>query len=92
LRRVFRTIIEVFVLPMFHAGQYLPLGGAVALQFIGHKDPGHELTAFKQLAEELLRCFLVAPALYQNIEHMTGLIDGAPEAVPLAIDHEKDFI
>jgi hypothetical protein len=30
--------------------------------------------------------------LYQNIEHVPVLVDGAPEVVPFAVDAEKHFI
>ena len=64
---IFRTVVEVAVLAMFDAGQDFSLRGAVALELIGHDDPGHVLAPFKELAEELLRGLLVAAALDQDI-------------------------
>jgi hypothetical protein len=39
LVRIFRPIIEVAVLPMFHTGQDLAFGRPVAPQLIGNDDP-----------------------------------------------------
>jgi len=39
LMRVLRSIIEIPMLAMFHPGEDLPLGGSVALEFIGDDDP-----------------------------------------------------
>src|SRR5262245_36674072 len=53
LMGVLGAVIEIAVLTMFHTGQYLPLGGAVAFELIRNDDPGHVLAPFQQLAEEL---------------------------------------
>jgi hypothetical protein len=89
---ILRTVVEVAVLAMFDAGQEFPLRGTVALELIGHDDPRDVLAPFEELAEELLRGFLVPPALHQDIEDMTVLIDGPPQIVPLTTDREKDLI
>ncbi len=41
--RVFAAVIEVATLPMFHPGQELALGRAVALELIGDDDAWHVL-------------------------------------------------
>src|SRR3712207_1428257 len=51
---ILRAVIEVAMLPMFDAGQELPLRGAVTLELIGHDDPRDILAPFQELAEELL--------------------------------------
>jgi hypothetical protein len=89
---VFRPIVQIAVLPVFHARQYLPLGGLVAFELIGDDHPWDIPAAFEELAEERLRGVLVPPALHQDIEDMTILIDGPPEIVPLTTNGEKDFI
>jgi hypothetical protein len=90
--RILRAIIEIAMRPMFHTGQDLALRGAIALQFIRDDHAWHVGQALQQLAEKLLRRFLVAAALHENIEHVTILIDGAPEIMPRAVDREQDLI
>jgi hypothetical protein len=41
LVRIFRTIVAVAVLAMFHGGRELLLGRSVALELIGHNHAGH---------------------------------------------------
>ena len=89
---ILRTVVEVAALAMFDAGQEFPLRGTVALELIGHDDPRDVLAPFEELAEERLRGFLVPPALHQDIEDMTVLIDDPPQIVPLTTDREKDLI
>ena len=84
--RILTPVVEIAALAMFDARQNLALGGAVALQFIRDNHPWDILTAFEQLAEKLLRCLLVASALYQDIEDIVVLIDGAPQIMALAVD------
>ena len=51
---VLTPIIEIPALAMFHPGQYLALGRAIAFELIRDDDPRHVLQALQQLAEELL--------------------------------------
>ena len=44
---VFGPIVEIAVLAMFDAGQYLSLGSPIAGQFIRNEYPGYILTAFQ---------------------------------------------
>ena len=47
LVRVLGAIIEVAMLPMFHAGQDLPFGSGIAFQLIGDHHMGHIPQAFQ---------------------------------------------
>jgi hypothetical protein len=89
LVRIFRTIIEVAVLPMFDTGQELALGHPVAPQLVGNNDPRNVRQALEQLAEELLRRLLVTLALYKNVEDIPLLVHRSPEIVPLATYGQK---
>jgi hypothetical protein len=46
----------------------------------------------QQLAKKLLGGLSIAAWLYQDIEHLAVLIDGAPQILQLAIDRQVDFI
>jgi hypothetical protein len=72
--RVLRTIVAIAVLTMLYPGQHLALHRAVALEPIRNKHPRDILTAFEELAEELLGGPLVTPALHQNVEDVPVLI------------------
>jgi hypothetical protein len=62
LVRVFRAVVEIAMLAMFHTRENLPLRSAVASEFIRDDHPRHVRQALKELAEELLRGPLVPPA------------------------------
>jgi hypothetical protein len=90
--RVFAPVIEVATLAMLHPGQELPLHHAVAPELIGDHHAWYVWQPFEQLAKELLRGLLVAAALYQDVEDVVVLIDGAPEVMTFTIDGEKHLI
>src|SRR5262245_18674058 len=77
--RVFTAVIQVATLPMLHPGQDVALGRAVALELIRDDDPRDIPQALEQLAKQLLRRVLIAPALDQNVEDVIVLVDSAPE-------------
>jgi len=92
LVRILGTVIEVFVLAVFHARQNLPLGSSITLELIRNEHPGDILAPFKEFAEELLGGVLVAPPLHEDVEFHAVLIHGPPQIVPLRIDSDDDLI
>jgi hypothetical protein len=92
LMGVLRPVVQIPMLPMFHAWEELPFGGAITLQLVRDDHPWHIGQALEQVAEKALRRRLVPPALHQDNEDMTLLIDGPPEIVPLTVNGEKDLI
>jgi len=77
---------------MFHSGQDLALGGAIAGPLVGDDDPWHIATPLQQFAEEALGRMLVALGSDQNIQNVAVLIHGPPEISQLAVDLEENFI
>jgi hypothetical protein len=53
---VFRTIVEVAVLPVFHTGKYLALRRTVAFQLVGDAYSGEQFAGKNFLAVDLFRC------------------------------------
>src|SRR5262245_59533372 len=90
--RVFTPVIEITTLTVFHPGQYLTLGRAIALQFVRNDDARNVCEALEQLAKKLLRRVLIAPALDQDIEDVVVLIDGAPQVMAFTINRQKHFV
>jgi hypothetical protein len=84
--RVLAPVIEIPTLAVLHPRKDLALRGPVAFEFIGDDHPWDVLTAFEQLAKELLRGLFVAPPLYEDVQDVVGLIHRAPEIVAFAID------
>jgi hypothetical protein len=76
--RVLCTVIQVFMLAVFHVRQYLPLRRAVALELIRNEHPGDILAPFEECAEELLGGVLVPPPLHEDVELHAVLIHGPP--------------
>jgi hypothetical protein len=90
--RVLRTVIEIVVLPVLHTRQYLPLGSSIAAQRVGHDHSGNIRQSLEQLAEKLLRGFLVAPPWHQDIQHVAVLVHGPPQIMLFAVNGQKNFI
>ena len=90
--RILCSIVQATVLTVFHTGQDLPLGSAIAGELVRDDHPWDIRAAREQLAEELLRCSFVAPALNQDIEHVPVLIHRAPEILLRATDLEENFV
>lgn len=82
--RVFAAVIAGATLPMCDPRQALPLRRAVALELIRDEHPWHVLQPLEHLAKELLRRFLVAAALHQDIQHAVVLVNSAPPVMALA--------
>ena len=90
--RILGSIVEAFVLAVLHTRQQRLFGCSIARQFIGDQYTRDILTAFQELAKELLRSCFIPSALNQNIENIAILVDRSPEIVQSAIDFEEDFI
>jgi hypothetical protein len=86
------AIVEIPVLPMFHARQDLTFRGTIGPEFICHDDSGHIAQTLQQLAKEALGGLRVTPALHQNIKHVAMLINGSPEVVQFAADPHEHLI
>src|SRR3982750_3175699 len=77
---------------MLDRGHHLSLGGALAGQLVRDHHTRGPALLFQQLAEQTLGGPLVAPALDQNVEHNPILVDGPPQPVLLAADHQAHFV
>src|SRR5262249_62375091 len=74
---------------MLDARQDLALGRAVALELVCHDHPRNVSQALQQLAKEPLGCGRVAPALDQNVEYISLLVDRTPKILLLAADADE---
>jgi hypothetical protein len=90
--RVFRPIVQTFVLTMLDTGQHLLLRCALAPQLIRDQHTRDVLTALEQLSEELLGGLLVPATLHQYIQHVPVLINSPPQIVLFPVDGEEDLI
>lgn len=82
----FGPVVQTLALAVLDTGHNVPLRCGVALQFVGHQLPRGVTQALKELAEKALRRLPVAPALYEDIVHMTILVDRMPTVVMPALD------
>src|ERR671929_707045 len=90
--RVFRPVVEAFVRPMLDPGDQFPLGRAVTGQLVRDHDTRWPHLLLQQLAKQARGGPLVSPALNQDVEHDSILVDGPPEPVLLSADPQADFI
>jgi hypothetical protein len=67
-----------------------PVRCAVASQLIRYQPPGFLSLTFQQPPKEAFGRTLIATGLNKNIDHVSVLVNGAPETLPLTPDiHEK---
>ena len=92
LMRDFAAIIQISALPMLAAELHLPLRCRVGFQLVRDHDPRRIAQSFQQFAEETLGRLRVAPALDQDVENNSVLVDGAPEIVLFAADADEDLV
>src|SRR4051812_13269627 len=92
LVRILGSVIQALVPPVLDRGHDLTLGCAVAGQLVRDHDTRGPALLFQQLAEQALGSLLVAPALDENVEHKSILVDGPPEPVLLAPDRQAHFV
>lgn len=92
LMRVFGSVIQSLVLPVFDTRKDLAPGRAVAGQFIRDDHARDVLAAFQQLAEKFLRRVLVPPALHENIEDTAVLVNRPPQRGGLPIDRQEHLV
>ena len=74
------------MLAMLDARHDLDLSSGITLQFVRDQNPWRIAQALEKLAKEPFGCLPVAPALDENVQGMTVLIDSAPEVMVLALD------
>ena len=67
-------VVQVTALAVLDPRQDLPLGRAIAAQFVRHDHTRHVLQPLEQLLEEALGRLRIAPALDQDVEHGAVLV------------------
>src|SRR3954463_1717166 len=77
---------------MLDRGHHLVFRGAVAGQLVRDHHARGPALLFQQLAEQALGGLFVPPALDENVGHDPILVDGPPEPVLLAADHQAHFV
>src|ERR1700757_1107931 len=77
---------------MLDARQDLALSSGVALELIRHDHPRNVSQALQQLAEEPLGRGRVAPALDQDVEDISVLVDRTPKIVLLAANADEHLV
>ena len=79
LMRVFRPVVQTFVLPVLDPRYQLPFGRTVTGQLVRDQNTRWPHLPLQKLTEQALRGPLVSSALNQDIKHDAVLIDGAPQ-------------
>src|SRR5258706_13468978 len=79
--RIFRSVVQSFMLLVLHAWEKLAFGSSITLEFISNNYTRHIRQSFEQFAEKSLRRMLIASALHENIQHIAVLIHCSPEVM-----------
>jgi hypothetical protein len=88
LGRVLAAVVELATLALFHPGQDVPLGRAVALQLIRNAHARDIPQALEQFAKDLLGGVLVAATRPPEVEHVISLSHGAPQVMALPMNRQ----
>src|SRR5215510_2957419 len=80
------AVVEISVLAVFHTGQDLAQGHAIAFALIRDDHPRHRGQAPPQRAEAFFRSGLIPAALPDDVKDRPVLIDGPPAIVAFAMD------
>jgi hypothetical protein len=92
LMGVLCAVVEIPVLTVLHPRQNLPLGRAIAFEFIGDDHARDILTAFEEFTEELLGGLLIPTTLDENIQNVAVLIDRPPQVGAFFVDGDRYLI
>ena len=92
LVRVLGAVVQVRRPAMPHRRHELAVRHLVAGELVGDDHPGHLPQALEQSAEELLGGHRVSARLDQNVEHVAGLVDRAPQVPLCAVDLDEHRI
>src|SRR3984893_1656250 len=86
------AIVEIAALAVLDPRQDLTFGGGVTLELVCDDHPRNIPQALQQLAEEPRGRGCAAPALDQDVEDISVLVDGAPKIVLLAADTDENLV
>ena len=90
LMRAFRSIVLVSGGAVHHRRHGPAVGSRIAAKLV--RDQSSRLTAlpFQQLTEKARGGTPIAPELDEDVDHVTVLVNGTPQILPLALDvHEQ---
>jgi hypothetical protein len=80
------------MLAMLDTRHNLSLGSGTTFELVSNQNPWRITQALGTLAKESLGSLPVAPALHEDVQDMTVLVDCAPEVMVLALDRRHDLV
>jgi hypothetical protein len=86
------SMLELSLLPRFHAGQPRPLGRAIARQLIRDDDPRDVAQPREPRAEAGLCGVLMASTVHEQIAHRAVLNHRPLQILALATDRQKEVV
>ena len=90
--RILGPIVQAVVRAMFDAGHDIALRRTVGSKLVGDYRTRRTALPFQKLSHQTLCRLGIAADLHQHVENKTVLIDGAPEPMFLAGDHDDDLV
>ncbi len=90
--RVFRAIVEALVLAVLYFRHDLAPGGSVGAEFVGDHALGRTTLLAQKPLQQPFGGSRIAADLDDFVEHVSVLIDGAPEVAFFAVDRDHHFV
>ncbi len=88
----FGAIVLVLLRAMDDGTHHRSVRCAIAFQLVGDQPPRHATLPLQHFAEEAFGGFPITARLDENIDHVTILINGAPEILSFASDRDEDLV
>ena len=90
--RVLGSIVQSFMLSVFHSFENFFLRCTVALKFVGDDHPWCKALRLKEFSKKLVGCSFIPTRLHQYIKDLPILVHGTPEIILLPLNLDDDFI
>jgi len=90
--RVFGAIVEALVLAMLDIRHDLAPGGAVGAEFVGDHALGRTTLLAQKPIQQSFGCPRIATDLNDFVQHISVLINGAPQIALFAVDRDDHFV
>ncbi len=84
-----RSVVGVLPRIVDNGGHGGSMSGAIAAQFVRNQPVGFHSLSFQQLAKKAFGCTPIPTGLDEDVDHITVLVDGAPEILTLALDVDE---
>ena len=86
------AVVRILLGAMDHRWHHGAAGGGVAAQLVGDQPTGETPLFLQEFPKEPHRGPPIPSRLHQDVEHVTVLVDGAPQVLLATIDRHEELV